>query len=320
MIRADIPVFDRLQDELVASSGTGARRILELGTGTGETAAPAARSSPRGGAAGIDESAAMLAAARARAAGRAGRAARRTARGAAARRARSTSWPARCASTTSTPSGRQSCSRAFAARSAPGGRFVLADVVVPADPARGRDVTDRGLRPAPARWPTSSSGSPRRDSTPGWWVSGDLARGRGSPGRRLGGRPLAPLVSRQSVSVELPPDFFNRPLAEVDPEIAEVLGARARPPAAHAGDDRLGELRSRLGARVPGLGADEQVRRGLSRASATTAAASTSTSPSSSPSTARRSCSAPSTPTCSRTPARRPTRPSTTLCCSRATR
>jgi glycine hydroxymethyltransferase len=26
------------------------------------------------------------------------------------------------------------------------------------------------------------------------------------------------------VSVELPPDFFNRPLAEVDPEIAEVLG------------------------------------------------------------------------------------------------
>ena len=26
------------------------------------------------------------------------------------------------------------------------------------------------------------------------------------------------------MSVELPPDFFNRPLAEVDPQIAEVLG------------------------------------------------------------------------------------------------
>ena len=27
------------------------------------------------------------------------------------------------------------------------------------------------------------------------------------------------------MSVDLPPDFFNRPLAEVDPEIAEVLAA-----------------------------------------------------------------------------------------------
>ena len=71
---------------------------------------------------------------------------------------------------------------------------------------------------------------------------------------------------------------------------------------------------------MPGQRADQQVRRGLSRASATTAAASTSTSSSSSPSTARRRCSAPSTPTSSRTPARRPTRPSTTRCCSRATR
>ena len=35
---------------------------------------------------------------------------------------------------------------------------------------------------------------------------------------------LAPLVSSAAVSVELPHDFFNRPLAEVDPEIAEVLG------------------------------------------------------------------------------------------------
>jgi glycine hydroxymethyltransferase len=33
-----------------------------------------------------------------------------------------------------------------------------------------------------------------------------------------------PLISSATMSVELPPDFFNRPLAEVDPEIAEVLG------------------------------------------------------------------------------------------------
>ena len=41
--------------------------------------------------------------------------------------------------------------------------------------------------------------------------------------------------------------------------------ARARAPAAHAGDDRVGELRAAGRPRVPGLRADEQVRRGLSR-------------------------------------------------------
>ena len=40
--------------------------------------------------------------------------------------------------------------------------------------------------------------------------------------------------------------------------------ARARAPAANAGDDRLGELRSPGRPRVPGLGLDQQVRRGLS--------------------------------------------------------
>ena len=49
---------------------------------------------------------------------------------------------------------------------------------------------------------------------------------------------------------------------------------RARPPAEHARDDRLRELRAAGGARGGRLGADQQVRRGLSRASATTAAAS----------------------------------------------
>ena len=44
---------------------------------------------------------------------------------------------------------------------------------------------------------------------------------------------------------ELTPDYFNRPLAEVDPEVAEALRGRARAPAGHAGDDRLRELRAR---------------------------------------------------------------------------
>ena len=66
MIRADIPVYDRFQDELVAASGSGARRVLELGTGTGETARRLLDAHPGASLVGVDESAEMLAAARAR--------------------------------------------------------------------------------------------------------------------------------------------------------------------------------------------------------------------------------------------------------------
>ena len=39
-IREDIPVYDQLQDEVVAACGDGyGAAVLELGTGTGETAA-----------------------------------------------------------------------------------------------------------------------------------------------------------------------------------------------------------------------------------------------------------------------------------------
>ncbi len=37
---------------------------------------------------------------------------------------------------------------------------------------------------------------------------------------------------------DLSPDYFNRPLAEVDPEVAEAINGEAAPPAADAGDDR----------------------------------------------------------------------------------
>jgi tRNA threonylcarbamoyl adenosine modification protein (Sua5/YciO/YrdC/YwlC family) len=63
-IKADIPLFDRLQRELVAASGTGARRVLELGTGTGETALHLLDHHPEATLVGIDESDGMLAAAR----------------------------------------------------------------------------------------------------------------------------------------------------------------------------------------------------------------------------------------------------------------
>jgi tRNA threonylcarbamoyl adenosine modification protein (Sua5/YciO/YrdC/YwlC family) len=68
-IRADIPVYDQLQDELAAASGTGGRRILELGTGTGETARRLLERHPDAELVGIDESPSMLEAAAERLAG-----------------------------------------------------------------------------------------------------------------------------------------------------------------------------------------------------------------------------------------------------------
>lgn len=66
MIRADVPAYDELQRVLVAASGAGARRILELGTGTGTTAQLLLARHPEAFLVGIDASEAMLAEARRR--------------------------------------------------------------------------------------------------------------------------------------------------------------------------------------------------------------------------------------------------------------
>jgi tRNA threonylcarbamoyl adenosine modification protein (Sua5/YciO/YrdC/YwlC family) len=66
MIRGDIPVYDQFQDELVAASGATVRRVLELGTGTGETAARLLKRHPESFLVGVDESEGMLSAARER--------------------------------------------------------------------------------------------------------------------------------------------------------------------------------------------------------------------------------------------------------------
>jgi tRNA (cmo5U34)-methyltransferase len=66
MIRTDIPVYDRFQEEVVSASGEGARRLLELGTGTGETAARLLEHHPDAVLVGVDESTAMLSAAQER--------------------------------------------------------------------------------------------------------------------------------------------------------------------------------------------------------------------------------------------------------------
>ncbi len=63
-IRSDVVEYDRLQRELADASGSGARRILELGTGTGVTASLLLERHPDARLIGIDSSEEMLDAAR----------------------------------------------------------------------------------------------------------------------------------------------------------------------------------------------------------------------------------------------------------------
>ncbi|HEX3690859.1 MAG TPA: Sua5/YciO/YrdC/YwlC family protein [Solirubrobacteraceae bacterium] len=63
-ILADIPVYDAFQEAVTRATGVGASRVLELGTGTGETARRLLARHPEAFLVGIDESASMLGAAR----------------------------------------------------------------------------------------------------------------------------------------------------------------------------------------------------------------------------------------------------------------
>ena len=116
----------------------------------------------------------------------------------------------------------------------------------------------------------------------------------------------------RTVSADLPPDFFNRPLAEVDPEIAEVLALELER------QQRTLEMIASEnfvpggGARVPGIGADEQVRRGLPGQALLRRLRVRRRRRAAGDRPRARSCSAPSTPTSSRTRARRQTPPCTT--------
>ena len=64
MIQEEIPWYDEFQDVVAEASGSGAARLLELGTGTGETARRLLERHPDAFLVGVDESASMLAAAR----------------------------------------------------------------------------------------------------------------------------------------------------------------------------------------------------------------------------------------------------------------
>jgi tRNA (cmo5U34)-methyltransferase len=66
MVRAEVPLYDTLQEEIAAAASVTATSILDLGTGTGETLAHVLPRHPGARAAGVDESPDMLAVARAR--------------------------------------------------------------------------------------------------------------------------------------------------------------------------------------------------------------------------------------------------------------
>ena len=128
------PDYERLQDETVAATGTDAERVLELGTGTGETARRVLARHPAAVLVGLDASGEMLD--HARAALPAERVELRVTR-----------------LTDPLPEGpfdvvvsalavhhldgaaKAGLFRRAAGTLAPGGRIVLGDVVVPADPA-----------------------------------------------------------------------------------------------------------------------------------------------------------------------------------------
>lgn len=136
MIRADVARYDELQEETArASEGIAAEVILELGTGTGETARCVLA---RHGAArfiGIDESEAMLSAARG-------------VLPEAELRVQSLEDPlpdgpfelvfSALAVHHLDASGKQDLFARVARRLYPGGRFVLADVITPTDAAQAR--------------------------------------------------------------------------------------------------------------------------------------------------------------------------------------
>jgi tRNA (cmo5U34)-methyltransferase len=61
LMHSELPAYERLQDAAAAASGSHAQRLLELGTGTGETARRVLSRHPGAALVGVDVSAEMLA-------------------------------------------------------------------------------------------------------------------------------------------------------------------------------------------------------------------------------------------------------------------
>lgn len=135
VIRQDVPGFDELEDQVAeATGGVRAQRILELGTGTGETAQRVLERHPGASLVGIDESGAMLEQARERLSGaeldlRVGRLQDPLPDG-----PFDLVVSALCVHHLD-PAEKANLFRRVHGVLAPGGRLVLGDVVIPGDPA-----------------------------------------------------------------------------------------------------------------------------------------------------------------------------------------
>jgi L-threonylcarbamoyladenylate synthase len=147
-IRADIPAFDEFEDAVVAASGDGVRSILELGTGTGETAARLLERHGDASLVGIDVSQPMLDVARSRLP--AGRIALHEGRLQDPLPDGSFELIASALCVHHLDGAEKADLFARVARAlAPGGRFVLGDVVVPSDPREARiELTDGYDKPS----------------------------------------------------------------------------------------------------------------------------------------------------------------------------
>lgn len=149
LMRSEVPSYPRLQEEVVrATAGLSVASVLDLGTGTGETLAAVLTRHPGAAAVGVDESAAMLDAARTRLAGL------------------DVDLLVADIGEPLPPGpfdlvvsalavhhldgpGKAALFRGIAAVLRPGGRFVLGDVVVPEDPRdAGTPITDDYDRPS----------------------------------------------------------------------------------------------------------------------------------------------------------------------------
>jgi tRNA (cmo5U34)-methyltransferase len=141
LMRAEVPDYEELQEQAAGATGTDASRILELGTGTGETARRVLARHPRASLVGIDASSLMLA--HARSALPAGRVSLSVAR----LEDRLPGGPfdlvvaVLAVHHLEGPGKAELFSRVSDALS-PGGRFVLGDVVVPDDPAEAVTAID----------------------------------------------------------------------------------------------------------------------------------------------------------------------------------
>jgi L-threonylcarbamoyladenylate synthase len=173
-IRADVPLYDTLQESVASATGRGARRILDLGVGTGETARRVLALHPDASLVGVDENEGMLAVASAglpmeRVQLRGGRIEEPLPDG-----PFDVVTSALCVHHLD-GLGKQDLFRRVHAALVPGGVFVLGDVVVPEEPSLSRTPLTPGYdRPSPLadqlQWLSAAGFEPSVV-----WSQGDLA-------------------------------------------------------------------------------------------------------------------------------------------------